>query len=239
MADGFDERHEQFVSGDTTNQKEQGQAQIRHRINPRIRDTVKCGKYPSQDDGNREVPEDLVPHYYQLSIPNQDMKRTRRSDVDLYQASEHLGYEYQMFIQLAVRLAGGEPADRFLHNAALESFIIHVRNILDFLYASDKVLRTDKYDDIIAEDYFDDPSVWHKERPVKSRLLEQSHQRAHKEVAHLTYARVGKTDEDKQWRFLDIASEVNQTFNRFREIVPSQRLQPFEWVVIEVNPERT
>jgi len=164
------------------------------------------------------------------------MSRSRKSNAVLCRASEHLGYEYHMFTQLAIYLAQGSLADPVLHNAALESFIIHTRNILDFLYPTSKVVGNDKYDDIIADDYFDDPSQWYQIRLEKSASLTQAHQRAHKEVAHLTYSRIGLTEAAKKWHFLAIAQEVSAMFDRFLESAPADRLGAIQRVAIEFGP---
>lgn len=164
------------------------------------------------------------------------MTRTSRTEAELYQASEHLAYEYQMFCGLALCLAQGGPSDGIVHNAALESFVIHTRIVLDFLYPSEKVAKSDALDDIIADDYFDDPLVWHRARTEKSPLLAQAHRRAHKEVAHLTYTRVGIAANDKRWNFVEIARDVTEVFNRFLDLVPPDRLCPMQRLVIKIEP---
>jgi hypothetical protein len=141
-----------------------------------------------------------------------------------------------MFCGLALYLAREASSDIILHNAALESFIIHARIMLDFLYPSDTAAQSEKHDDIIADDYFDDPSGWRAARAEKSALLCQAHRRAHKEVAHLTYTRVGITDDEKRWNFIEIAREVTEAFNRFLDLVPSGRLCSIQRLVIRIEP---
>jgi hypothetical protein len=57
-----------------------------------------------------------------------------------------------------------DRSDRLLSrfNLTLESFVIHARALLQFLYA-----ETPRPDDVIAEDFFEDPSAW----PARSELL--------------------------------------------------------------------
>ena len=108
-----------------------------------------------------------------------------------------------------------------LNNAVLESFTLHARALLDFLYA-DKP----KVDDVIAEDYFDVPSDWLATRPNKTKLLGVIHKRVGKEVAHLTYARLDVTAQEKQWQFAQIADDMNAVFDTFLTNVAKEKLGP-------------
>ncbi len=85
------------------------------------------------------------------------------------------------------------------------SFIrtIWLLTLIAFLYPENP-----KTDDAIAEDFIDDPAVWHSKRPPLSELLKTVHPRVRKEVAHLTYARARITSEQRQWPFVRIAVEI-------------------------------
>jgi hypothetical protein len=48
------------------------------------------------------------------------------------------------------------------NNALLESYILHARMLLDFLYA-----ERPKEDYVIAEDFFEDLIKWHNTKPQK------------------------------------------------------------------------
>jgi hypothetical protein len=87
---------------------------------------------------------------------------------------------------------------------------------MDFLYAG-KNLRED---DVIAEDYFEDPAKWPKVRPAPTELLKEIHGRVGKEIAHLTYKRLEVADDAKQWPFIKIADEINVAFDVFLKNVP-------------------
>ena len=137
-------------------------------------------------------------------------------------ASDHLHYEIWMFQSLANGLASGIFGQGVLANALLESFTVHARIMLDFLYP-----RKPQKDDVISDDFFyEDPSRWHEVRPPKSETLQRVHRRVAKEVAHLTYARQDVTPETKPWPFLEIANEVTQIFSEFVNLVPEHLLGP-------------
>ncbi len=152
----------------------------------------------------------------------------KKPDHQLRGIFEHLAYEVQMFAETAEVLstwgALRDPTDeqRVIVNALLESFTIHTRSLLDFLYSPSRP----KGDDVVAEDFFDDPKVWYRQRPAKSDLLKGVHKRVAKEVAHLTYARIGITPEAKQWQFNAIAVELVQVFQKFANLLPADLTKP-------------
>ncbi len=121
------------------------------------------------------------------------MNRPKRTDDELRKAAEHLEYEIGMLVSMANILSINVLGRGQLANAALESFTIHARNLLDFLYPQGA-----REDDVIADDYFPIPDDWQKRRTVKTQILENVHRRVGKEVAHLTYARLEINNEQKQ-----------------------------------------
>jgi len=147
------------------------------------------------------------------------MARKVRTKEELVEASDHLHYEIWMFLSLANGLASGLCGQGVLNNALLESFTVHARILLDFLYTE----RAQK-DDVIAEDFFEAPLVWHQVRPPKSEILQKVHRRVAKEVAHLTYARQDVTPETKPWPFVEMADKVNTVFSKFLSLVSLELL---------------
>jgi hypothetical protein len=147
------------------------------------------------------------------------MPRKMRTVKELQEASNHLQYEISILTSLAHGRASGFAGQGSIANALLESFIIHVRAVMDFLYA-DKP----QTDDIIAEDFFDTPQQWTDKRPTLSELLSQTKRRAGKEVAHLTYARLDVKPETKPWPFVQITNEISTVINKFLEHVQKNKL---------------
>ncbi len=152
-------------------------------------------------------------------MPKDLSKREKRTPELLQKASDHLHYEIWMLRTLARALASRKSGQGAINNALLESFTIHARILLDFLYA-DKPWP----DDVIAEDFFDRPERWHVARPPKSEELKTLDRRVGKEIAHLTYARQDVTPETKGWRFIEIAEAVNEAINQFLESVSQESL---------------
>ena len=128
------------------------------------------------------------------------MTRRPRTPEELRGASEHLFYEVGMFGTLARALATGVFGAGSINNAVLESFTVHARVLLDFLFANKP-----RPDDVVAEDFFPTPERWPTVRGDMPPLLKDVDARVGKEVAHLTYARLEVTPEKKEWRFVEIA----------------------------------
>jgi hypothetical protein len=125
-----------------------------------------------------------------------------------------------MLVSLAHGLASGIAGQGTFANALIESFVIHVRCVLDFLYAP----KNRRDDDVIAQDYFDDPTEWENLRPPMSANLEKARDRAGKEMAHLTYARLDVTPEAKPWRFVELTNEISDVLGVFLKNVDHNKL---------------
>jgi len=158
------------------------------------------------------------------------MARTVRKVEELQESSNHLFYEVWMLTSLANGIASGIPGQGPIANALLESFIIHIRAVIDFLYAD-----RPQANDVIAEDFFNTPEQWTKIRPMLSSLLSQAKRRAGKEVAHLTYARLDVTPATKPWPFVQIADEITSVVNIFLQNVPKEELGS-HWKKERPNP---
>lgn len=150
------------------------------------------------------------------------MNTTRRADDVLKTASAHVHYEFWMLASTANALASGIAVQGWLPNALLESFVIHLRALSDFLYAKEA-----RPDDVLAGDFFA-PEGWSKLRPVESELLKKARLRAHKEIVHLTYARLNVTPETKPWMFIEIANAMHSVLEVFLQHVPKHLLSE-EW----------
>jgi|SRR3989344_7497931 len=130
------------------------------------------------------------------------------SDQELLDYSkEHLYYEVEMLLTV-----GGVLLTEFLgetshvhKNALIESFVVHLRTVITFLYPTAIIKETDMY----AKYFFSDPRAWEAIRPNPSRTLEAARQRAHKEVGHLTTERIaGAHDAEKEWPVRELLEEI-------------------------------
>lgn len=119
---------------------------------------------------------------------------------------EHIGYEIKMLVSISNQNARG-ISDQFLVNLLVESFAIHSRNLIDFLYPTSV-----RPSDIVAYQFGTAETVWEEARPPISPILEAARVRAHKEVSHLTTERINGTPEYKKWDTGPIVKEIAELF---------------------------
>lgn len=136
------------------------------------------------------------------------MKRPFSDNYLLNYSREHIFYEFQMFLWVTSVCAGvknltapTEADIKCLNNVLIESFVVHLRNVIDFLY-----LDSPQSTDIIAADFLKED--WKTVRPEITATLQTAKTRANKEIAHLTTNRITGTPPEKGWDFSGLASEL-------------------------------
>lgn len=134
----------------------------------------------------------------------------------LEEAQKHVEYEVGMLEQTAKMLPRSPDLSDAHDRAILESFIIHTRNLVDFLYKG-------KGRDRIAAEDFIDAKVWREQRPNESKLIKDAYIRANNDVAHLTYTRLKNSKRGEQWPISEITKEILEAYALFEELVPSKQ----------------
>lgn len=133
-------------------------------------------------------------------------------------SGEHLLHELNMFWQLAQAIPTSDPSKpSFRLSVLLESFAIHLRNLIEFFYFP----PNNKY--VRARDFFDKPTDW-KEKitsPLKNAL-----QRANEEVNHLTHGRKSGTPPSKLWDTGDLLKAIETVARDFAAKAPKKKLHP-------------
>jgi len=129
-------------------------------------------------------------------------------------SEEHLLYELHMFRWVGERMEGKTGFDL---SAYLESFAIHLRNLIDFFY-----LEPTRDDDVAALDFFDDPRSWAP--GAFSATLDAARERANKEVNHITSKRKVAADATKPWNVRDLFNEIDAVAKKFAAEASGKRL---------------
>jgi hypothetical protein len=118
---------------------------------------------------------------------------------------EHLLYEFHMFRWLAENM----PSDKgFPMSVSLESFAIHLRNLIDFFYKEPQ-----PPDDVAALDFYDPPTGWAP--GAMSATLEVARERANKEISHITFKRKSGVFTDKPWAVGALFNEIHAVAQKF------------------------
>ncbi len=149
------------------------------------------------------------------------MSKKPRSNDELIAASYHLAYEIEMMRGCAVCLSQipQPPPHAIIFNALLNSFLMHVRNIVEFLYTESGKATNDQ---VIAEDYFrGNFEEWRMIRPEKTELLRETHVALQQAAAHLSYRRITR---HPFWGWNDVGRDLELIMNEFVKNVPVNRI---------------
>jgi hypothetical protein len=146
---------------------------------------------------------------------------TRTPD-ELRKASNHLHYEWTMFNATAEKLA--QPGlDDVTRNAFIESFAIHARIFMAFLFEA----GSKNPEDVLAKHFFSDQSVYEgklETNKIKAPDQFKINSRVGKEVAHLSYKRQQVTPEMKTWEISAIRDAIIPAMETFLACVPNELL---------------
>jgi hypothetical protein len=150
--------------------------------------------------------------------------KTKRTRAELQQASKHLFWGMRYLsekFEFILRYAKHTNKDdaRGIINSITDSFLIHARKMVDFLCNESLNLYDD---DVVAEDYFDDPVSWRSLRPNQSDIIRQTKNDINKLLAHFTYELVNYPDGRLTWSVSDVYVEIFQILQIFlREAPPA------------------
>jgi len=163
----------------------------------------------------------------------QPFKRT-----ELHSDSKTVRYELVTLVSLEHELTRPNVQDNVtLSNAAIESFAVHYRGLLLFLYGHlDEITAngsTERFSlrpsDVLGWDFY---HGWATDCPVPSELIVRSKYRADKHVAHIVTDRrevnqAGSTTKSL-WNLSAIASEICAVFSTFLTKAPPTNFDPAE-----------
>jgi hypothetical protein len=153
------------------------------------------------------------------------MSRQQRSVEELQRASLAVQYElatlggtHEMLHELGAHWRSS-PRDHAISNALLHTFLLGARNLLAFLYS-----HNPRSADIVAEDFFDDPSEWtqHRAVPEPEMANGQLIGLISKRPAHLTWDRAG-TDRPL-WGAFRITWSIGLALQSFLQFVDQARV---------------
>lgn len=147
-------------------------------------------------------------------------------DDDRRRLTEHLTYEVEMAFYLALMIdaRAGTVPDPSQRNADIESFTVHLRQLVEFLWR-DGPQNMDRKN-AFAADYFA-PGEWAKLRPERPAILDKLlHERIGWGVVHLTYDRAWVQPKDTWWDVRPLAQAFGPAVLRFVENVDAGKLAP-------------
>jgi hypothetical protein len=147
-------------------------------------------------------------------------------------SDEHVTYEVGMFFAIVDTLTrpwAASPvtstsssslptivdfSNQTTNNAYVESFMVHLRNLIDFLYLDPRAT------DVAAVD-FCDVGIW---QPTFTQSLKDAKYRVDKELAHLTTER--RPARERGWDSMALADELRPVLLDFTGKALASRLSP-------------
>lgn len=143
--------------------------------------------------------------------------KTERSETELIDAAGHVAYEWWMlWWAYRVRSLSGQRSGWELEpewNAGIEVFLLHYRNLLDFLSPP----KTADDDYILATDYVKDFAA--SKPPVKYRLPLNKH------LSHLSYRRLVQHG----WHLDTMTDELWESWQEFSEALNDAHPTRCDW----------
>jgi hypothetical protein len=145
------------------------------------------------------------------------MKNANLSDSELAAYSgEHLLYELQ-YLWFTRKELGWLTEPQPMSSVLIESFGIHLRNLIDFFCTP---AGKERDDDVIASDFC---VGWNE--PLSS-TLKDARERANKELSHLTLGRKSGLDPSKPWDVDGLYKEIMTIASRFTSQASQTKLSP-------------
>jgi hypothetical protein len=149
------------------------------------------------------------------------------NDFLLTYSDEHVVYEYEMFLWLAwilgkgARLETRTPEDAIrLNNVLIEAFVVHLRNVIVFLFDD-----RPEPSDVVAADFFA-MGEWTRLRGKIPPILKSARIRANKEVSHITTGRHHSGSPKKHWDVVALSNVLVPTMRLMAENAMRDRLSP-------------
>jgi hypothetical protein len=144
-------------------------------------------------------------------------EKPKKTPEELRNDSDAVHYEIKMLNDVADEIPN-YPKE-VIHNALVESFVLHVRVLIDFLYRHPN--KDPQKHDIIAREFLGSSNSWPSEPPDD---LKEVKKRADKLAAHLTRDRVIQYRDDKGWQVTQIRNRLNEVFYEWLKKVPPDRI---------------
>jgi hypothetical protein len=142
---------------------------------------------------------------------------------------------FLMADRLRRHLSGEFSLPEDIKVACIESLVIHVRSLEEFIRGSP---QDEHPRDALASDFFADGEWEQTRKRIQNSSLRKVAQRAGREVAQLSYRRLGMTEEARLWQFDVIVCVIGNALRLFLDGADRQDLRGgFEMHLREVWPE--
>jgi hypothetical protein len=125
----------------------------------------------------------------------------------------------------------GDEHSKITNNARIESFGLHMRDLLDFFYFR-RYLPTTETNNVHAEDFFEnEPAKWDYYRPDYVFITPQEffnlRSRIRQQIGHITVDTTTLSPLDKSWDFYEQTQKIAPAYQKFSSHSPRELLGSF------------
>ncbi len=128
---------------------------------------------------------------------------------------------FLMADRLRRHLSGELVLPEDIKTACVESLVVHVRSLEEFLWGNPQAAHPH---DALASDFFPDGEWEETRKRIQNSARRKVGPRAGREVAHLSYRRLGRAEVARQWEFDVIACVIGVALRLFLDRVPRDSL---------------
>jgi hypothetical protein len=145
-----------------------------------------------------------------------EIKQPYRIKAERQAAVPHIWYEWTMLLSTCGFLrkyhseSERNALDKGAYSAVLESFVVHFRNLYEFLFYGGE-----KGTYVRAADFFDSDTTFVALFALKSKILSDWIEEASVQVEHITYGRNWLTPNERMWPFIEITAAMVAPFRQF------------------------
>jgi hypothetical protein len=152
------------------------------------------------------------------------------TESELQQGARFIRYEYRMLAEASRRwtdlgLDNYSLRNKWERRLVLDLFLLHARNLLDFLAPRPTVGP----EDVIAP-HFAPTWAWSQHTGLAGRTIIDWRDRIDKLLSHVTYRRTAMIDEmvsEERWQIEELHAGLAMVFSEFLKTVPEPRTNGF------------
>jgi hypothetical protein len=154
-------------------------------------------------------------------MADKTITRPDRTSEKLREAARSVEYEVGMLHQIPVLWGFLPLLDTTFRNMAIESFLVHFRNLRDFLFPTTKAKQDP--DNVIGTDF--DPTGWSQDSEGWQEVVADERDRINRQLSHISYSR---QDYESQWPVAKMREAIESRFTEFIRGLPTEKRKMFE-----------
>jgi hypothetical protein len=155
-----------------------------------------------------------------MSLKSKQGARSTRAKDQIHEGAKAIAYEAKMVFQISELWPCRVLVHPIFSELIIESFLVHYRNLREFLYPSDPSLC-----DIVASDF--SPATWVFVSSDWTEMVPEERARIGERLSLRSYSRHHFA---KRWPVSEMASAVLERFTQFLQTLPKEERSLFHYM---------